>query len=248
MIRLHQRVALVRQQTPSPQSEIDLLPSRQVFPRVHHRRHLFPDVASPRQLDELLQPQLRLEVRIHLLQRLLVLHTPRETLSRLPRTQTLFNAPTLLKHGNVDQGQDVLFGGEEPGRAGVALAEEIVDEEPVEARVRPAFVSDIGERRDLVELGEVVDPCRLLGVQGRFLGLQGFEFALEVDGLGEGSVQCGEGRGRVGGGGGLGQGDVFGDILVGLVDQSLGGFEVLAEELVGNAEEGLVEENVRVCV
>lgn len=39
---------------------------------------------------------------------------------------------------------------------------------------------------------------------------------------------------------------VFGHVLAGLVDMSLGRFEVLAEEFVGHAEERLVQE--KVCV
>lgn len=84
-----------------------------------------------------------------------------------------------------------MLGGEEAGGAGMALTEEMVDEEAVETSVGPFLIGHVGEAGDFVEFGEMGDSGGLLGVECFLFRRQLFQFPLEIRGFGQEGVESG---------------------------------------------------------
>lgn len=123
------------------------------------------------------------------------------------------------------------------------MAQEVVDQQPVEPPAGPLLVADVVDGVHLAQLGQVGDPRVDLLVQpGLLVGVRA-ELALQAPHLGEHGVEVLEhilGRALAVERGG---GRVFEECLdLGrlFLDRPVGRAEVLAEELVREAEERLV--------
>lgn len=180
---------------------------------------------------------------LHLSQFLFILGAPRQRLGDTPPQQRLADAAHALKRLEVDQGLHVALLGELLGGAVVAVAQEVVGEQAVEAAAAPGLVLDVLGGADGVEVVEVDDAGGRLGVQAGLLGGEGVELAADAAHAGEHGVEAAQGVVLGGAARGGGRGGVAEQRLEGrgvLFDGEVGGAKVFAEELVGEAEEGLV--------
>ena len=168
---------------------------------------------------------------------------PRQGLRRAPPLQTVRHPVALREDVQVDQVGDALFARQLPRASLVAHAQQVVDQQAVEADLRPALVLDVDQAGHAVQRLQVLDAGGRLTRQLRLVPLQLLEPPLQATQARYLGVERGRGLlgSAIGGEGGVG-GNFDGGENGGLVafKSALEGFEVLAGELVGKAEKGLL--------
>ena len=177
------------------------------------------------------------EAYVHLPQLLLVVAAPGQSLDDATGAQALLDAAHGDKGLDVDEVAHVLVVGEGRGAGVVAAAQQVVDEQAVEAAAAPRLVADVVEGAHAGQLGQVGQPRVHLPVQaGLFVGRR-LQLALHAAQASHHGVDAAErivGPGGGGGGWPAPEGAVscfpqqVADGRAVLLDGEVGGAEVLA--------------------
>lgn len=188
---------------------------------------------------------------LHLSKLLFVLGAPGQRLRDAATHKGLADAAHALERLHVDEGLHAALPGQLLGAGIVAVAEQVIREQAVEAAAAPGLVLDVLGRGDGVELVEVDDAGGGLGVQALLLAGVGGQLALHAAHAREHGVEVAQRvllRGPARGGA---RGGVFEERLERrrvLFDGEVRGAEVFAEELVGKSEKRLVLTPKRNCI
>lgn len=180
---------------------------------------------------------------IHLPKLLLVLRTPVQCVLDIPVEQALPHPVHLLKRVDIHQVPDALVLGKGPRALAVALPHEVVDQQPVEPLPRPVLVLDVLEGMHVAQVRQVLNSGADLAVQPGLLLVAALQLPLDAAHAGDHGVEVPE---DVIGAGATLQGGIGGvlelllDECALFLDDEVGGAEVLVEELVWEAEKGLV--------
>lgn len=142
---------------------------------------------------------------IELLQSLLVLAAPRQALLSSAPFQGIPDLVALHKHLQVHEGLDPFLFRQCPGALTESVAQQIIDQQPIQAHPRPLVVLDVRQTRDLVEVLKVLDSLRGMLLDDLLLLVQGFQFPLQPLHPCNHAVERGEGVGhRLAADGGIG--------------------------------------------
>lgn len=180
---------------------------------------------------------------IHLSQLLLVLGTPVERLLDVPVEQALSHPVHLLERVDVHQVADALVLSKGPRALAIALPHEVVDQQPVEPLPRPVLVLDVLEGVHVSQVRQVLNPGADLAIQPGLLLFTAFQLPLNAAHAGDHGVEVAE---DIVGAGATLEGSIGGVLELLLdegalfLDDEMGRAKVLVEELVWEAQEGLV--------
>lgn len=105
---------------------------------------------------------------------------PGQGLGDAPGEQALADAAHLLEGLDVDEELDAALAGEVAGAGTVAAAQQVVDEEAVEARAAPDLVLDVVDAVHGAELGEVAGAGLLVPLEAVLLPGEGAQLALDA--------------------------------------------------------------------